>query len=130
MILSRLKVSKETTDKMKQVKQKLKIGPMYSVARMGLTLSLSDSTPPQREYYLEDGMEFNRLTLFGEYDSVYMSMLKTYGLYKDGKEIDDLSAKETTSYLVAHINRGVIKLFNRVKNQDDLFELVQEQQML
>ncbi|MDP7320709.1 MAG: DndE family protein [Bacteriovoracaceae bacterium] len=133
MITNRIRVSKESTDKMKQLKLRLKVGPLYSIARMALTLSLEEKRPPQLEFYKEDGMEFNRPTLFGEYDSIYTSMLIERGLYKKPKEnesptqVEKLSEKETTSYLVAHINRGMIKLHSRVRNQEDLFDLIKEQ---
>lgn len=131
MITNRLKISNEATDKAKQLKTRLKAGPLYSIARMGLCLSLEEKKPPQLEFYKEDGMEFNRITLFGEYDSLYTSLLKLKGLYKkpiNGPSVpcDELSPKEATSLLIAHINRGILMLHNRLKNQDDLHELIQE----
>jgi DNA sulfur modification protein DndE len=131
MITNRIRVSTEATDKMKQLRSRLRISPMYAFARLGLSLSLSEEKPPQEEFYIEDGMEFNRLTLFGDYDAIFTSMLKEYGLYKKTakgaklQKLDELSSKEATSYLVAHINRGVNILFNRVKSQNDLYELIE-----
>jgi DNA sulfur modification protein DndE len=135
VITNRIKISLEATDKIKQLKTRLRIGPMYSVARMALAFSLEDQTPPQEEFYKEDGMEFNRPTLLGEYDALYISLLKERGLYKrtvKGKKpekVDELSPKDATSYLVAHINRGMMKLHARVKSQEDLFELIREQKI-
>lgn len=133
MISNRIKVSKEATDKMKQLKTKLKAGPMYSIARLGLMFSLSEEKPPQKEFYKEDGMDFNRITLFGDDDPVYIASIREFGLYTKPTEdspsslVEDLKAKDATSYLVAHINRGVSKLHNRIKNQDDLYELIKQQ---
>ena len=133
MITNRIRISKESTDKMKQLKMRLKTGSIYPVARMSLALSLQDKRPPQEDFYKEDGMEFNRLTLLGQYDPVYICMLKERGFYKKprkgirSQKVETLSSKEATSYMVAHINRGVIKLHARVKNQEDLLLLVQEQ---
>ena len=135
MITNRIKVSIESTDKMKQLKSKLKVGPLYSIARMALSYSLNDERAPQAEFYKEDGMEFNRLTLLGDYDPIYMGLLKERGLYKkpvNGEKselVSKLSTKEATSLMVAHINRGIIKLHARIKNQDDLLDIIQEQQL-
>ena len=135
MITNRIRVSKESTDKMKQLKMRLKTGSIYPIARISLVLSLHDKRPPQEDFYKEDGMEFNRLTLLGEYDPIYICMLKERGLYKKTREgvrfkkTLTLSPKEATSYMVAHINRGVIKLHARVKNQEDLLFLVKEQSL-
>ena len=133
MITNRIKISQEATDKIKQLKARLRIGPLYSVARMALALSLEDEKPPQEEFYKEDGMEFNRPTLLGEFDSAYLSLLKERGLYKKTlkgrklEKVEILNPKEATSYLVAHINRGTLKLHARIKSQEDLYELIKEQ---
>ena len=128
MIAHRIKVSKEATDKMKHLKGRLKVDSFYPIARMGLALSLEKKRPPQKDFYREDGMDFNRLTLLGEYDPIYMCMLKERGLYKktSNKPVKHLSEKDMTSYMVAHINRGVIQLYTRVKNQEDLLNLIKE----
>ena len=76
-------------------------------------------------------MEFNRLTLLGEYDPIYMCMLKERGLYKKDKSQKEnlMTPKEVTSYMVAHINRGVIALSARVKNQEAILYLIKEQNL-
>lgn len=131
MITNRIRVSEEATDKMKQLRVRLRIAPMYAFARMGLVLSLNDPKPPQEEYYKEDGMEFNRLTLLGDYDAIFTSMLQEYGFYKKvpkgakAQRQEFMNPKDATTYLVAHINRGIGILFNRAKNQEDLFEMIQ-----
>ncbi|MCR9203546.1 MAG: DndE family protein, partial [Halobacteriovoraceae bacterium] len=133
MISNRVRISQEASDQIKQIKQKVKAGPKYTVARMGFVLSLNDPRPPQGEFYLEDGDEFNRGVLLGDYDPIFLGMLLERGLYKKPKageksqKVDELTHKQMTSYLVAHINRGVMRLFNKVKNQEDLFNLIKEQ---
>ncbi len=131
MITNRIKVSQEATDKMRQLKMRLKTESLYPIARIALALSLEDDRPPQKDFYREDGMEFNRLTLFGEYDPIYMCMLKERGLYKknNSQKENSMTSKEITSYMVAHINRGVIALSARVKNQEDILYLIKEQNL-
>ncbi|MFG1593550.1 DndE family protein [Halobacteriovorax sp. CON-3] len=134
-ISNRIKVSKEATDKMKQLKAKLKSGPLYSIARMGLMYSLADEMPPQKEYYQEDGMDFNKTTFFGDDYYTYMTLLEEYGLYtkptdsRKSEITDELGPKQLTSYLAAHTNRGIVKLSNRIKGQEDLLDLVKEQNL-
>ena len=110
---------------------RLKTESLYPIARIALALSLEDDRPPQKDFYREDGMEFNRLTLLGEYDPIYMCMLKERGLYKKNKSQKEslMTSKEITSYMVAHINRGVIALSARVKNQEDILYLIKEQNL-
>ena len=86
MITNRIKVSQEATNKMKLLKTRLKLEVFYPIVRMGLALSLNDKKPPQDEFYKENGMEFTRITLLGEYDPIYMCMLKEYGIYKKLKK--------------------------------------------
>jgi len=64
------------------------------------------------------GMEFNRFTLTGEWDSFYMALLKIR-MMNDG--ID--SEKDHLTYFKEHIERGVILLYNRVKDFADLSTL-------
>jgi DNA sulfur modification protein DndE len=135
MITNRIRVSAEATDQMKQLKSKLKVGPLYSIARMGFTYSINDKRAPQEEFYKEDGMEFNRLTLLGDCDPIFISLLRERGLYTKpskgevSKKTDKLNPKDATSLMVAHINRGIMKLHAKIKNQDDLLELIEEQQL-
>lgn len=135
MIANRIKVSKESTDKMKQLKIKLKTEHLYPIARMALALSLEEERPPTKDFYREDGMEFSRLTLFGEYDPIYMCLLKERGFYKKPRKNNDfqkctyLGIKEMTTYMVSHINRGVVQLYARVKSQEDLLNLIKEQSL-
>ncbi len=133
MISNRIKISQEATDQIKQMKHKVKAGPNYTIARMGLSLSLNDTRPPQLEFYKEDGVEFSRNILLGDLDPIFIGMLLERGLYKKPKngekseKVDTLSPKQMTSYMVAHINRGIMKIFNTVKNQEDLYNLIKEQ---
>ncbi len=63
-------------------------------------------------------MEFNRYTLTGEWDSFYLALLKTR-LIRDGLDPN----KDLLFNFKEHIERGVILLFNRVKQFKDLATL-------
>lgn len=65
------------------------------------------------------GQEFNRYTLTGEWDTFYIALLKLRMLN------DGLNASEDLlKQFKEHIERGVIILFNRVKNFEDLSNLL------
>ena len=65
------------------------------------------------------GQEFNRFTLTGEWDAFYIALLKLRML-NDGLN----PSKELLKQFKEHIERGVIILFNRVKNFNDLSSLL------
>ena len=52
MITNRIKISKESTDKMRQLKMRLKTESLYPIARMALALSLEDDNLLQ-EIFIE-----------------------------------------------------------------------------
>jgi DNA sulfur modification protein DndE len=65
------------------------------------------------------GQEFNRYTLTGEWDAFYIALLKMR-LMNDGLNSDE----DLLPNFKEHIERGVILLFNRVKQFKDLSTLV------
>ena len=65
------------------------------------------------------GQEFNRYTLTGEWDTFYMALLKMR-MINDGLNPD----QDLLNPFKAHIERGVILLYNRVKAFKDLSDLL------
>ncbi len=70
------------------------------------------------EKHDSQGMEFNRYTLTGEWDSFYMALLKTR-LINDGLDPNE----DLLINFKAHIERGVILFYNRVTEFSDLATL-------
>lgn len=65
------------------------------------------------------GQEFNRYTLTGEWDTFYMALLKMRIIN------DSLSpGEDLLTPFKEHIERGVVILYNRVKEFKDLSELL------
>jgi DNA sulfur modification protein DndE len=64
------------------------------------------------------GMEFNRFTLTGEWDAFYIALLKIR-LMNDGLPADE----DILTHFKEHIERGVVLLYNRVKDFSDLSSL-------
>ena len=80
-----------------------------SLKELGITETSKDS----------QGQEFNRYTLTGEWDSFYIALLKLRMIN------DDYNAEyELLKSFKEHIERGVIILYNRVKEFSDLANLI------
>lgn len=89
------------------------------LCRIGFCLSLSDPTVPKPENYDENGQEFNRYTLTGEWDKFFIALLKER-LLKDGLD----PKKDLLPQFRAHINRGAIVLSDKVKKLEDFQDLL------
>lgn len=89
------------------------------LCRIGLCLSLSDPSIPDPQSYDETGQEFNRYTLTGEMDMFFTALMKER-LLRDGLDLE----KDLLPQFKAHLNRGAISLFDKVKDLGDLYELL------
>lgn len=69
----------------------------------------------------EEGKEFNRYTLTGEWDSLFNSLL-IERLYQDGLEFEN----NGLPYFKAHLNRGISMIHSRVKKLPDFLKLYSE----
>jgi DNA sulfur modification protein DndE len=114
--LNKLKLSKDASDRLKHLKAKTGLAPNI-LSRIGFCLSLADPAIPNPGSYEEDDREFNRYTLLGEWDAMFVALLRQR-LAKDG-----LKESEVEEQFRAHVNRGVIALFGLVKTPADLVEL-------
>jgi DNA sulfur modification protein DndE len=92
------------------------------LARFALCLSIKEKSFPDPNEYDRNGSEIEPNVLFGEYESLYLGLMRNR-LEKDGKNIEtDLN--EMTR---CHINRGVIALSPRIQNLGDFYELIREE---
>ena len=86
---------------------------------MALTLSINENNMPSLELYSHDtGQEINRYTFLGDQELILLSLF-TQWCYEN-----NVAKKNYYEYLLAHINRGVEMLVNRVKGLDGLHELL------
>jgi len=76
--------------------------------------------PNPDDYKEYSEREFNRFTLTGQWDSLFIALLKER-CHNDGLSNEDLEDQ-----FKAHINRGVLLLGQRVKNIEDINRLVQD----
>jgi DNA sulfur modification protein DndE len=78
-----------------------------------------------RESYLPSletdagGQEFNRYTLTGQYDSLFMALLKERMIKENLDYNQDLS-----KFFKAYIENGIVLLYNRVKHLSDFVDLL------
>lgn len=73
---------------------------------------------PNPEDFAEEEREFNRYTLLGEYDALFMALLRQRMFQ------DELEPEEVEGQFRAHLNRGISLLQQRVRNVSDLAALV------
>jgi len=118
MSFNRIKLSKSATVRLSMLKGRTGITPNI-LCRIGFCLSLRDPIIPKSENFDEEGQEINRYTLMGEWDKFFIALMKER-LLKDGLDVNiDLFPQ-----LRAHMNRGAINLYDRVKNLEDFQDLL------
>jgi len=116
MKLSSLRVCEEVSQKLSFLKARTGLTPNI-LCRIGFALSLNDPTIPKPEDYPPDGeKEIDRHVLTGVWDPLFVSFIRQR-CFDDGLGVDD---KVLASQFRAHINRGVILLYKRVKSLNDL----------
>jgi len=121
MQLNRIRVSEDVDQKLRNLKAKTGLTPNL-LCRIGFCLSLNEIEIPNPKMYDEKSTrELNRYTLTGPWDSLFVALL-THRCYKDGLNVPE----DLDEQFRAHINRGVILLFQRVKSINDLCRLVEE----
>jgi DNA sulfur modification protein DndE len=118
MKLTRLRVTKETSSRLRFLAGKTGLTPNL-LCRIGFCLSLAEPPIPDPKDYAEEEREFNRYTLLGEYDSLFVALLRQR-CYRDG--IDDPS--DLPIYFRAHVNRGILLLQQRTRSIVDIVNLV------
>lgn len=116
MKLTKLRFTKEASNRLRFLAGKTGLTPNL-LCRIGFCLSLSESPIPNPDAYPEEDREFNRYTLLGEYDPLFIALLKER-CREDGAGLERLP-----DYFRAHMNRGVILLQQRARSLADIAEL-------
>lgn len=118
MKLNKIKLSNEASERLKQMKARTGLKPNI-LSRIGLCVSLSEQGIPDPDSYPEEDREFNRYTLLGEWDGLYVALLKQRMLS------DGLPEEELESQFRAHVHRGILSLGRVAKSLPDLIRLSQ-----
>lgn len=117
MKLTKLRLTKDASNRLRFLAGKTSLTPNL-LCRIGFCLSLSEATIPDPAEYSDEDREFNRYTLLGEYDPLFIALLKERCL-QDGLDFGRLP-----DYFRAHMNRGVTLLQQRVRSLSDISDLV------
>lgn len=87
------------------------------LCRLGFCLSLAEPGVPNPKEFPEEEREFNRYTLLGEYDSLFIALLRE----RHQADSADYTLEDAFR---AHMNRGVLLLQRRLKDISLLGDLV------
>jgi DNA sulfur modification protein DndE len=117
MHYSKFKVSAEATSKLRSLRQRTGLRPNL-LCRIALMLSLEEGSAAGRPVPPDDGMEFNRYTLTGEYDSLFVALLRL--VEEDAGRRSPLSDQELLSLLRTHVHEGLGRLAVRAKKPSDI----------
>lgn len=115
---NRLRLSDELTYRLRNLKGRTGLTPNL-LCRIGFCLSLDEARIPDPDRYDEDGPEFNRSTLLGEWDDLFEALLRNR-LIDDGLDVDENFLPQ----LRAHMNRGADMACGRIKDLSDVLSLV------
>ena len=115
---NRLRISDEFTYRLRSLKGRSGLTPNL-ICRVGLCLSLAEPRVPDPARYNENGQEFNRSTLLGNWDDLYDALLRER-LVADGLDLE----ANFVPQLRAHINRGVGMACGRIRDISDVLALV------
>jgi DNA sulfur modification protein DndE len=115
---NRIQIDSKATVRLQMLKGDTGLTPNY-LCRIGLCYSLSEPRPPNPDEYNSEGQTFNRYTLLGEHDALYMALLKERLLQRGMDPEEDLEEQ-----FIAHLNRGVIRVFGNISDLDDFYELI------
>ena len=117
MKLTKVRLTKDASNRLRFLAGRTGLTPNL-LCRMGFCLSLEEPKSPNPDEFAEEEREFNRYTLLGEYDVLYVALLRQR-LHQDGLEPDRLE-----DHFRAHLNRGISLLQQCVRSVADLATLV------
>lgn len=115
---NRLQLSQGLTYKLRNLKGRTGLTPNL-LCRLGFCLSLAEPRIPDPTLFDEDGQEFNRSTLFGEWDDLFEALLRER-LLADGLDVEEHFLPQ----LRAHLNRGAEMACSRMRDLSDVLTLV------
>lgn len=113
MKLTRLRLSKDASNRLRFLAGKTGLTPNL-LCRIGFCLSLGETSVPDPEAYPDEDREFNRYTLLGEYDPLFIALLK------ERCREHEIPAERLPDYFRAHMNRGVLLLQHRTRSIADI----------
>lgn len=117
MNFNKVRLSRKATNYFPHLVSRTGLRPNI-ICRLGFCYSLNEAGIPEPEEFDRDGKEFNRYTLTGEWDTIFMALLSQWGVEAG---IDNPRWKKLFE---AHLNRGVLMLANHLKDITDILTLL------
>jgi DNA sulfur modification protein DndE len=115
---NRVIVCSEVSERLRTLKMRTGLTPNI-LCRFGFCLSLREPDAPDPGSYDSGGAEFNRFTLTGEFDKLF------FALFRERCAADGIKGEESArEQFRAHLNRGVLLLFQSCRNLIDLERLL------
>jgi DNA sulfur modification protein DndE len=106
-----------STQLLKTLKARTGLTHQY-LCRLAFVLSLAEGQTPDPKQYDHGGTEFNRYTLTGEWDSLFVAYLREW------LEDVDVQGYDEAEWFSAHINQGLAVLARRIRSVVDVAALV------
>ncbi len=120
MKLNRLRISEQVSRYLSILKGRTGLTPNI-LCRIGFCLSLNDPTIPSFDDFPTDTeKEIDRHTLTGPWDRLFVALIKER-CYQDNLSLND---ETLAAQFRAHVNRGVLLLYKRVRTLNDLAQLM------
>ena len=120
---NRIYVGEKVALRLQQLKGKTGLTPNL-LCRIGLCLSLEEPGIPDPDLYADEtAREFNRYTLTGPWDKFFFALLRER-MAQDGLDIE----KRLEEQFLAHLSRGVLNLYSRIDEVEDIADLVMNAQ--
>src|ERR1035437_5612150 len=107
MRFTKIRLTKDASNRLRFLSGRTGLTPNL-LCRLGFCLSLAEPAIPKPEDFPEEDREFNRYTLLGEYDPLFIALLR------ERCRNDGLSEAALAGAFRAHMNRGVLLLQQRV----------------
>jgi DNA sulfur modification protein DndE len=118
VLAKKIQLDESSTQVLKTMKGRTGLTHQY-LCRLGFCLSLAEAGQLDPKSYDEQGLEFNRYTLTGEWDRLFVAYLREWIVREAPSDTEDESA-----WFRAHINRGLTLLQRRVRTLADVTDLV------
>lgn len=118
MLGKKIQLDEASTQLLKTLKFRTGLTHQY-LCRIAFCVSLAEPGVVDPGAYDEKGLEFNRYTLTGEWDTIFVAYLREWAVANDPEK-----AHSDADWARAHINRGLSILPRRVRTLSDVPALV------
>lgn len=125
MKFSNITTSEKSRALLGRLKAKTGLTPNL-LARFAICMSIKEKSIPNLSEYDKDGSILEPPVLFGEYEQIYLGLMKNR-LKKDGFRESEITESKLNDMIRCHLNRGVISLSSRIDDLSDFYDLVSEE---